>query len=279
MQLCFRTLRANAIASAAGLLIVQTSAQVVFTDNFAAEASSLWGNERGDWSAAAGVYDARLPSNRPPTYSSLPFILGDFSLEVDINQVADGGIWLRCDAQGSSGVLLVTGGRGWGVGIGDPEAGRSLYWHVAIDGQYSDALNEAHHVFTDPGVENAHLRVEVSGDVYAAFLNGSTDAITTLTNSTFRSGRVGLYDFSVQTFDNVVLEGEPLYRLNIAERGPSEITLSWSSNSASYVLESALFLPTASWDSVTNAPVIVGDQFTVPVSATNRQEFFRLRKP
>jgi hypothetical protein len=58
---------------------------------------------------------------------------------------------------------------------------------------------------------DVHLRVEVIGNVYSAYLNGSATPFTTLTSSTFTSGRVGLYDFSPvsgvstprgQTFDN-----------------------------------------------------------------------------
>jgi hypothetical protein len=52
---------------------------------------------------------------------------------------------------------------------------------------------------------DAHIRVEVSGDTYSAFVNGSTTAATSITTNTFTSGHVGLYDFSGQTFDNVVV--------------------------------------------------------------------------
>ena len=61
---------------AAGLLGLTAStaaAQVTFTDNFNSGASALWGNQRGAWSAAGGVYDAHQPSNSPTTFSLLPY--------------------------------------------------------------------------------------------------------------------------------------------------------------------------------------------------------------
>jgi hypothetical protein len=182
--------------------VAGAQAQTIFSDNFDAGASPQWGNQRGNWLAAAGVYDAQLPNNSPLTYSGLPFVLTDFAVEVDINDVGDGGIWLRSDAAGQNGVVLITGGLGWGAGGG---GGTSLYWHVISGGFGSGILNEATNVFTNPGDEDAHLRVTVVGDLYSVFVNGSAIPATTLTNTDFASGRVGLYDFSSQTFDNFTL--------------------------------------------------------------------------
>jgi hypothetical protein len=170
-------------------------AGIIFSDNFNTGASPLWGNEVGSWFAAGGVYDSQFPSNNPPTYTGLPFVLSDFSIDVDVNLLQDGGIWLR-SAGNTNGVLLVTGGH-LGTGTG-------LYWHVVTNGSFSGILNEVTGLFT-PGVSNAHIRVEVSGNSYSAFVNGSATAATTLTTGAFATGRVGLYDFSNQTFDNVVV--------------------------------------------------------------------------
>ena len=78
----------------------------LFFDDFQSGASPLWGNERGSWFASGGVYDAQFPQNLPPTYSSLPYDLHDFRIELDVNAVQNGGIWLRADAQGRNGVVL-----------------------------------------------------------------------------------------------------------------------------------------------------------------------------
>ncbi len=68
---------------------------VFFSDNFNTGASPLWGNEAGGWYASGGVYNAQSPSNNPLTYSSLPYDLTDFVVDLDINNVSDGGIFLR----------------------------------------------------------------------------------------------------------------------------------------------------------------------------------------
>ena len=107
-----------------------------FSDNFDTGASPLWGNEVGNWSAAGGVYSASNPSSFPNAYSSLPFNLTDLVVELDTNNVADGGIWLRSTAAagsvGRTGVLLVTGA-----------GGGTLYWHdVTNPNTYGAALNQ-----------------------------------------------------------------------------------------------------------------------------------------
>ena len=94
----------------------QSHAATVFSDNFDGGASALWGNERGGWAASGGLYDSASPGTFPNTRSTLPFDLTDFSVDFDVNNLQDGGIWLRSAAApgsaiGQSGVLLVTGGR------------------------------------------------------------------------------------------------------------------------------------------------------------------------
>jgi hypothetical protein len=193
---------ALAVTSLALVLVAATPAraQVIFSDNFKSGASPLWGNEIGNWTASGGVYFAQAPGNNPITYTSLPFTLGDFSFDEDINHLQDGGIWLH-STDPSHGILLVTGGH--------QGAGTGLYWHI-INGNETNppALNEVTGLFT-PGVSNAHIHVVVIGDTYSAYVNGSTTPATTLTTSAFPSGRVALYDFSQQTVGNVVLSPVP----------------------------------------------------------------------
>ena len=260
-------------------------AQTVFTDNFDSGAAPQWSNLRGGWFATGGVYDAVSPNNIPPTFTGLPFVLQNFAFDVDINKVADGGIWLRCDASGTNGVLLVTGGHGWGSGSRGGNAGRSLYWHVITGQNYNNPpiLSEAFNVFQNPGVENAHLRVEVVGNFYSAFINHSTNATTVLleTNSTYSSGRVGLYDFSAQTFDNVVLEvpqGFGPYELHINRADPLQVTLSWTTNAVGWALESSTSPGPANWATVTNSPSIAGANFSLLTGTTAEQQYFRLHK-
>jgi hypothetical protein len=90
-------------------------AGIIFSDNFNNGASPLWGNQIGAWSATGGVYAATVPSNFPSAHSTLPFSLTDFVVDVDVNHLQDGGIWLRSTEEpgtnvGIKGILLVTGG-------------------------------------------------------------------------------------------------------------------------------------------------------------------------
>lgn len=173
----------------------------VFSDDFNAGASALWSNTRGNWTDAGGVYEAGISNNIPPTYSALPYNLTDFSIDVDINDISDGGIWLRSSFSGSaSGILLVTGGLN--------QTGTGLYWHIVNNDSYSPILNSVSGLFTQG--DEIHLRVVAIGNTYSAYLNGSSTAATTLTDASFAAGNVGLYDYNdAQTFDNVVVSTVP----------------------------------------------------------------------
>jgi len=183
----------------AGLLLGSAAWSGTFTDDFNAGASSYWENNSGNWSATGSVYSATDPANFPSAASALPWVLDDFTLEFDINDVQDGGVWLRSSESAGSigrvGVLLVTGVSG------------GLYWHVVTDGSnYGSSLNFVGGLF-NAGSTDSHFKVEVSGSTYSVYLNGATDAVSVLDTGAFASGQVALYDFSGQTFDNVSLTG------------------------------------------------------------------------
>jgi hypothetical protein len=175
------------------------AAAVLFSDDFQDPATTAvnWSNDRGAWAAASGVYNAGAPSNAPVTYTDVNSLssLTDFRVEVDVNSLDDGGIWLRSSfgGGGASGILLVTGGLGG--------AGGGLYWHVIT--------NDSASAIMSPGGsgldgDNVRIRVDVVGNTYSAYADNVL--ITQLVDNTFASGSAGLYDFSVaQTFDNFVV--------------------------------------------------------------------------
>ncbi|MEM9540916.1 MAG: PEP-CTERM sorting domain-containing protein [Cyanobacteria bacterium P01_E01_bin.42] len=175
-------------------------AGTIFTDNFDTGASSLWGNEIGNWAGSGGTYDSAFPNNFPNAHSSLPFVLSDFSIDLDINNVENGGVWLRStEAPGTSigrtGVLLTTAQGG-------------IYWHIVTDpNNYGDIFEFAPNLY-NPGVSDINLHIEVSGNTYSAFLNGASTPVTTLIDidENFASGQIALYDNSNQTFDNIGVE-------------------------------------------------------------------------
>jgi hypothetical protein len=204
--------RAVAVLTACiALVTAPAQAAVIFSDDFSTDGSNSppWGNQRGDWSASGGVYNAAFPDNSPITYSSVVGLnLTDFSMQVDANYVSDGGVWLRSGYNGGSinGVLLVLGGLGFGSGATGGDAGQALYWHVVTNGSFSSVLALSTSVFT-PG-ENATIRVDVVGNRYDAYVDGVLKS--TLIDNTFTQGEVGLYDFYTSlTFDNVVVSTVP----------------------------------------------------------------------
>ncbi len=183
------------------LLVGSANAAVLFTDTFTSGASPLWGNEVGDWVASGGAYYATAPNNMPNAYSSLPFNLTDFAIDFDVNNVSDGGVFLRMTPApgttfGVKGILL---------NLKVPDGGPKIYWHVFNGDTATPPLNIAY----VPYGNNPHVHIEVSGNTYAAFLDGSSTPATTLVASDYSSGRIALYDFSGQSFDNVVLTQVP----------------------------------------------------------------------
>lgn len=199
------------IVTVALLTILPIKAKsVTFQDDFEDGASSLWSNSIGNWKPSGGVYYAQQPSNNPVTYTSLPYLLTDFEVSFDMNNIRDGGIFLRSSFNPLnnhiSGVYLVAGGHG-GTGTG-------LYWQVAHD-EIPTSLpthNEVSGLFT-PGVSDATIRIVVSGNLYSAYINDSTTPETTYTNNEFSSGMIALFDNGVydqterQSFDNVQMSG------------------------------------------------------------------------
>ncbi len=188
------------------LFTAANAAPLPFSDNFDTGPSPSWGNETGNWTTSGGKYFAQtIQFLDRLTYSSLPLSLTDFTFDVDVVDVRDGGIWLRTtgDPGHQFGVLLVTCGDSY-----DASGRCGLYWHIIFDGinYIGGELNKVTGLFT-PNVSDPHIRVVVHGDTYAAFVDGSATPATTLTTSQFISGRVALYDHfpGGQAFDNVTV--------------------------------------------------------------------------
>ncbi len=183
--------------------ILTADARVLaFGDEFDTVASSAFGNESGTWSVlTSGKYRAEIPDNAPVARSSLPFELDDFAVEFDFNPLnGGGGLLLRgVEAPGNIGVSGVDF-----AGARDASGSGRLFWHIIQNDSFGPALAEVSGLFT-PG-DNIHIRVTVDGDTYSAYLNGSTTPATTLTTSTFNSGRFYLLDNdALMAFDNVEL--------------------------------------------------------------------------
>lgn len=150
-----------------------------FCDEFTTGASTYWGHEYGAWSASGGAY--RAAGN---TYSSLPFELADFVMDVDIINMQTGAIWLR-----SSGTPP------WALnGVQLSHTAGRLEWFYCINGSCPGPFNPVYGAYTVGA--NVRLRIEVTGNTYKVFVNGAATPATQYTYAGYASGRVALNDYS-----------------------------------------------------------------------------------
>jgi hypothetical protein len=193
--------RAGAGFMALLLSVAPALAGSTFCDKFANKNDPAWGDQDGSWTIAKHRYYATMPDNNPLTYTDLDDYqsLKTFTLDVTVNDVYDGGIWLRSQYNGGApnGVLLVVGGACSNY--------TGLYWHVVQNGNPGQCLDE----MNVSGLEgsNAKIRVVVKGDTYTAYVNGAM--VKSLTDTTYATGSAGLYDNSAapeETFSDFCLK-------------------------------------------------------------------------
>ncbi len=79
------------------------------------------------------------------------------------------------------------------------------------------------------------------------------------------------------TISNITLV--PVPWLDMAQVGPASVQIAWGTNFADYLLESAAVLLGPGWRTVTNAPSIAGERFSVTLDMDVATRFYRLRKP
>jgi hypothetical protein len=69
----------------------------------------------------------------------------------------------------------------------------------------------------------------------------------------------------------------PPVQFNSVNRTNRQISLSWTNNGGSYVLEQTYSLtPPVQWTIITNAPLLTSGFFVLTLSATNENTFYRL---
>ncbi len=165
-------------------------ANILFFDDFNNGARQEWGNEVGSWMTDNGVYfpSVIISTDQSPFIYSVSSVtsltnLKDFTVDVDLNNVASGGIVLRSSGS-NNGILLNFAGEG---GTYD-----GLYWHIMENGGLTTQANRGDY----PGLigSNVHLKIEVIGDTYSAFLNNGSIPITTFVTDKYPSGSVALYE-------------------------------------------------------------------------------------
>ncbi|MEZ6136168.1 MAG: putative Ig domain-containing protein [Pirellulaceae bacterium] len=178
---------------------VRDTYPIQFVDDFESGASPLWQNQVGEWFAADGLYRAAVSTNNPVTYNTLPFMVSDFELIVDVVDLVDGGLWLR-SPEYPKGVTLVLGGRD-GTGSG-------LYWHDLTDADPNKEsvppLNEVTGLFVN-GESDPRIRVTGEGNLFSAYVGDSDVPATTIELDSFTFGQVGLFSYLDTKFDRVEL--------------------------------------------------------------------------
>ena len=177
------------LAGALVLAAPASRAATRFCDAFKSKTDPAWGDQSGAWTIAKKRYYATQPSNAPLSYTDL-VADQNFRTEtvsVTVHNVYDGGVWLRSHWNGAAnGILLVVGGAYSNY--------TGLYWHVVTNGVVGPAQNEV----DVPGLQGSTVKLKIvaKGTTYSVFVNGATTATTALTDTTYSSGSVGLYDNS-----------------------------------------------------------------------------------
>jgi hypothetical protein len=122
------------------------------------------------------------------------------------------------------------------------------------------------------------VHVVVSGDTYAAFINGATNPITTLSTSAFPSGRVALYDFSGETFDNFVLQTPGTNGVTVTSQTDSFVEVRWQSDFGSwYQVQTASAKGENKWVNQGDPVPGTGGQMSVMIEVTPEARFVRVQ--
>jgi len=79
------------------------------------------------------------------------------------------------------------------------------------------------------------------------------------------------------TISNITLV--PQARLSISRVGGFRVEIAWATNLADHVLEYAIGLPAADWNTVTNSAIVAGARRSVTVDTDDLRRFYRLRGP
>ena len=69
-----------------------------------------------------------------------------------------------------------------------------------------------------------------------------------------------------------------LPRININRVDPQHVALSWTTNAVGWGLQSSASLTATNWIAITNAPTVVTTNFSLTITTSAQQQFFRLHK-
>ena len=168
---------------------------ILLKEDFDDGNATEFGNEVGDWEVRFlddqndGKYTATTGAKRVSMAGNLTW--QDYVIEANFSNAQDGGLLVRAQDK-DNGIILVV----------RPEHNET-YWQVIKNGSWGTTLAK---VTLGHEVEDElHVKVAVAGSEFKGYINGELK--TTLNNSEFTTGKIGLYLFnqSDQYWDNVVV--------------------------------------------------------------------------
>jgi hypothetical protein len=92
-----------------------------------------------------------------------------------------------------------------------------------------------------------------------------------------QSGSLGTVTANFTNTQFQTLMARPKLSFRLA--APPAFQLLWSTNFYWYIPQQTTNLRTGSWEDITDAPIVQGDQLSVRAGLESRQRFFRLRQP
>jgi alpha-tubulin suppressor-like RCC1 family protein len=186
-------------------------------------------------------------------------------------------VWGRSDygetnvpVAAQSGVAAIAAGSVHTLGL--KTNGSVVAWGGNYFGQTTVPLAAQSGVIAIAAEEDHSVALKQDGTVVVWGGNGQTNV---------PAGLNGVVAISTGTHHTAALVGAvPLLPTLTARHGGNQLTLSWRTNAVGFALQSTLSLsPPVVWNDVVNAPALIDGKWTVTNSISERNGFFRLRKP
>lgn len=182
-------------ASEAEPVLEASLLEILLREDFNDGVAQGFGNEVGSWKVVDGRYTATTGTFRFSTVAE-SITCNDYSLEANFINAKDGGFLIRAQ-DGNKGIALIL-----------RPTRNDIYWSEICwttgKGRGWGARHEVKTLGHKPG-EDLHLKVQVRGDEFKAYVNGE---IKTIFRSTeFPKPKIALYLYrqSDQYWDNVVV--------------------------------------------------------------------------
>ncbi len=181
--------------------------ETLFQEDFNDGIAQGFGNEAGSWAVVDGRYTATTGVFR---FSTVAESIGcdDYSVEADFINAKDGGFIVRAEDRNN------------GIGLIVRPTHNDIYWAEICwatgKGRGWGARHEVRILGHGPA-EDLHLKVEIRGDEFKAYVNGELKTI--FTSAEFPEPKIALYLYRQpgQYWDNVVVRS--LNALPIEEKG------------------------------------------------------------